>query len=131
MPTRLSDSKRTLITADNALFSLRAEVIHPTERLRLSCVHSTEGPDGGGFSSSYCAMQVPPWDLEHAGASLPPTLAERAALVLNTADPLAKAALSHRIFRELVDLDTPLGLASAPEGMLGMDFNLQLIPTAS
>lgn len=50
-----------------------------------------------------------------AAVLLPPSLAECACLVLQTADPLMKAALSHRIREAYLASPLPLGSASPPD----------------
>lgn len=46
---------------------------------------------------------------------LPPTLTECACLVLDTHDPLLKAALSHRIFEAHFSSPLPLGASAPPD----------------
>ncbi len=50
-----------------------------------------------------------------AAVQLPESLAECACLVLNTADPLLKAALSHRIWEAHLARALPLGAATPPD----------------
>lgn len=50
-----------------------------------------------------------------AAVQLPRTLAECACLVLNTAEPLMKTALSHRMWEAHLAGPLPLGAATPPD----------------
>eukprot|EP00892_Ulva_mutabilis_P007691 jgi/Ulvmu1/5294/UM022_0088.1 len=59
---------------------------------------------------------TPDWEASVADAVLPATLAERAVVALNTADPCIKAAITHRIFRDIYDKDKiAVGHARPPD----------------
>lgn len=66
----------------------------------------TWGPNGP------CASDV---DEPEAGAGAGSTLAEMGALVLSTADPLAKARLTHTAFSRWAAWRLPVGQATAPD----------------
>lgn len=52
---------------------------------------------------------------QHLPSTLPASLSEWGALVLNTPDPLAKASITHHAFRLWADGKLPVGVANAPD----------------
>jgi hypothetical protein len=93
------------------------EVAHPTPADEWEGLRSWRT---AGVNEARCwgdsgpVLGIAPGDGAHADAALPPTLAECGRLVLCTAEPEAKAALTHAAFRAWCEGKLPLGVATAP-----------------